>query len=64
MVGYALGIFAARYARMWYDFVRMVRVINRRRRRPEAYQAIVKQWHELIEELDGLRTEYEGKIGR
>lgn len=63
VIGYGFGVYAARYSRMWYDFVRMVRVINRRRRRPEAYRSIVKQWEELIGELDRLREEYEGRIG-
>lgn len=55
VAGYGFGIYAARYARMWFDFVRMVRVINRRRRRPEVYQMIVKQWGELVGELDQLK---------
>ncbi len=59
LAGYGFGIYAARYARMWFDFLRMVRVINRRRRRPKAYQAIVKQWDELIGELNQLKGEYE-----
>jgi 1-acyl-sn-glycerol-3-phosphate acyltransferase len=63
VVGYALGVYAARYARMWYDFVRMVRVINRRRRRPEAYKLILAKWNELIRELDNLKLEYEGVKG-
>jgi len=61
VLGYGLGVYAARYARMFYNFIRMVRVINRRRRRPEAYQAILKQWDELIGELGQLRGEYEVK---
>lgn len=59
VMGYGLGIYAARYARIWFDFVRMVRVINRRRRRPEAYQIILQQWRDLIAELDRLKGEYE-----
>jgi 1-acyl-sn-glycerol-3-phosphate acyltransferase len=61
LAGYGLGIYAARYARTWSDFFRMTRAINHRRRRPEAYQAIVKQWEELIGELDGLIVEYKGE---
>jgi len=59
LAGYGFGIYAARYARMFYDFVRMVLVINRRRRRPEAYQNIVNQRDALIREMDSLRAEYE-----
>jgi len=59
VAGYGLGVYAARYARMWYDFIRMVRVISRRRRRPEAYQEILKQWNELIWELGKLKAKYD-----
>ena len=58
LAGYGFGIYAARYARMWFDFVRMVRAINRRRRRPEAYRMVGKQWDELVGELGQLRGEY------
>jgi 1-acyl-sn-glycerol-3-phosphate acyltransferase len=64
VIGYGTGIYAARYARMWFDFVRMVRVINRRRRRPEAYQLILKQWDSLIADLDQLKAEYENVFSR
>jgi hypothetical protein len=59
VVGYGLGVYAARYSRMWFDFVRMVRVINRRRRRPDAYKMIMKKWDDLIGEMNKLKSEYQ-----
>lgn len=59
--GYGFGVYAARYARMFYDFVRRVRAINRRRRRPEAYKKIVKLWEELVVELDKMKAEFKEK---
>ncbi|MFZ9044950.1 MAG: 1-acyl-sn-glycerol-3-phosphate acyltransferase [Cyclobacteriaceae bacterium] len=59
ITGYLTGVFAARYARTWFDFYKMTRVVNRRRRRKKAYKKIKANWDQLIVQLDFLQEEFD-----
>lgn len=56
--GYLLGVYAAQYAKTAYDFYHMILVVNRRRKRKQAFQGIRQQWEELKSQLDRFHREY------
>jgi glycerol-3-phosphate O-acyltransferase/dihydroxyacetone phosphate acyltransferase len=55
---YLLGVFAARYAKLFFDFKQNVLVVNRRRKHSAQYQEIQKSWVELVDELQVLSQQY------
>ena len=59
VVGYLTGVFAAGYARLAFDFFRMVRVVNRRRHQKGMYAEIMARWQQLIDHLDQWREEFD-----
>lgn len=59
VISYFLGIYAARYVKIMFNFYQQILVVNRRRRRKEIFRSIKKEREQLIEELDQLRSEYD-----
>ena len=57
--GYLLGIYAARYARLTFEFVQQILVVNRRRKRKQIFREIKREREELMAELDRLREAYD-----
>lgn len=61
IVGHTTGLYATRYLRLAFDLYQQILVVNRRRKRPEAFDKILTKWKNLYTQLENLRQQYESR---